>query len=121
MKSSPRFASEMANANIPGRWSPTFGPPPPNPRRMTSGPGWAVTADGGVVEGGVQVGGGDERAGGVDVVEGIDPEAVACDEELAPLRVGDGEREHSGEMVDDVRPPLLEAAQDDFGIGVVGD
>ena len=32
-----------------------------------------------------------------------------------------GEREHAGEVVDDVAAPLLEAAQDDLGVGVVGD
>ncbi len=60
-------------------------------------------------------------AGRVDVVQRLDAEPVAGEEQLAALVVGDREREHAGEMVDDVAAPLLEAAQDDLGVGVVGD
>ena len=64
-----------------------------------------------------------EREAGraVDVVERLDAEAVAGEEQLAALVIGDREREHAGEVVDDVAAPLLEAAEDDFGVGVVGD
>ena len=60
-------------------------------------------------------------SGAVDVVERLDAEPVAGEEELGLLAVGDREREHADEMVDDCRAPLLVAAQDHFGVGVVGD
>ena len=60
-------------------------------------------------------------SGRVDVVERLDAEPVAGEEQLAAFVVGDREREHAGEVVDDVAAPLLEPAEDDLGVGVVGD
>src|SRR5882672_2062872 len=51
---------------------------------------------------------GREREAGraVDVVERLDAEAVTREEELAAFVIRDGEREHTGEVVDNVATPL---------------
>src|SRR5574338_50087 len=52
------------------------------------------------------------------VVEWLDAEAVAGNEEPPPPRVPDGEREHAPEAGDDVIAPLLVAVDDGFGVRV---
>ncbi len=80
------------------------------PERVGIGPaGYAR-----VLEERLQLGRERESVRPFDVVEGLDPEPVAREEQLAPLVVGDREREHAGEVVDDVTAPLFEATEDDL-------
>src|SRR3989338_6359219 len=51
-------------------------------------------------------------------VEGLDADTVAGEEELTLLRVVDSEREHAVQLAEDFLPPLLEAQEQHFGIGL---
>ena len=51
------------------------------------------------------------------VVDGLDPEPVASDEELALAGVPDREREHAVEAVEASRAPLLVGAKHDLRVG----
>jgi hypothetical protein len=77
--------------------------------------------DRGVLEQRLELGREREPTGAVDVIQRLDAEPVAREEELGLLAIGDREREHADEAVDHRRAPLLEAAQDHLRVGVVGD
>ena len=49
-------------------------------------------------------------------VERLDPEAIASDEQTAPARIPDREREHAAEVVDAVVAPLLVGVDDALGV-----
>jgi hypothetical protein len=64
-------------------------------------------------------GGEEERAVfAVDVVERLDAEAVARDEQLTPRRVPDGEGEHAAQLLDGARAVFFIKMEDGLGVAV---
>ena len=52
------------------------------------------------------------------VIERLDAEAIAGDEEGFRVAVPDGKREHAAQVIDAVGPVLLEGVNDGFGVAV---
>ena len=67
-------------------------------------------------EQGFQLGGEDDQVASDGVVERLDPEAVACEDEAPSRTVPDGDREHPAQSRGEARPVLLIEMRDDLRI-----